>query len=294
METVRLPRQFRETKRNLEMKLRLIVQAPILVLLLTLSLQIVAGRTSSTSFKLSDPETSSSISSNEASMMLLMRYVHAAEATFQSTTGAGRFGTLRELYLARLIDVRAQTGVSDGYRFILSVSNPVGGPSTFELVAKPQTFMLTGVRTFSINHAGEVRVSYMLNASPSQMHLVTDECGSTGCTEAFARAALRMIHSAEATFQSTVGNGRFGTLEELVQNNLVSTSLATGSVNGYSFFIRVDDGSKTEPASFEALATPSKYPVTGILSYYIDEAGILRGGNRNGLEANSTDDPFCG
>ena len=281
-------------KRNLEMKHRLILQVPILALLLIVQLQIIAARTSFTSFNLTGSETSSSISSNENSMLLLIRYIHAAEATFQSTTGAGRYGTLRELYLDRLIDVRAQVGVSDGYRFMLTVSNPAGGPSTFELVARPRTFMLTGVRTFSINQAGELRVSYMLNALPSQMHLVTDECGSVNCTEGFARAALRMINAAEATYQSTAGNGQFGTLEELAQANLIPTSLATGRVNGYSFFIRVEAGSPTEPASFEARANPLKFPVTGILSYYIDEMGILRGGNKNGLDANSKDDPFCG
>ena len=69
-------------------------------------------------------QASSTISSNEASMILLLRYIQGAEATFWSTTGAGRFGTLQELYLARLIDVKVRTGVKDGYRFVLSVSNP--------------------------------------------------------------------------------------------------------------------------------------------------------------------------
>ena len=239
-------------------------------------------------------QASSTISSNEASMILLLRYIQGAEATFWSTTGAGRFGTLQELYLARLIDVKVRTGVNDGYRFVLSVSNPTGAPSTFEVTARPAIYMETGVRTFAINQTGALRVSYEQNPAQVQLQLVTDECGTVICTEASARLALRTIHSAEATFQATVGNGKYGTLQELSQNNLISQSLATGILEGYTFRIRVDDGSKNEPASFESTATPLKFPRTGGLSFYVDETGILRGAIKYGVEADSSDNPICG
>lgn len=259
----------------------------------TATAQAASSRTSCRA-KAVAQQANNSISSNESSMILLLRYIHAAEATFQATTGAGHYGTLQELYLARFIDVKIRSGVNDGYRFVLSVSNPAGAPSTFEVIARPVSYMESGVRTFAIDQTGALQESYEQSPLPAQLQLVTDECGSVICTEANARSVLRTIHSAEATFQSTVGAGRYGTLQELAQNNLISESLAAGSLNGYSFRIRVDDGSKNEPASFEAIATPLRFPRTGVLSFYMDETGILRGGNKNGLEADPGDDPICG
>jgi len=278
------------------MRFRLIPQLLLVVAVVTLQPKTVNAISprSDVGIKAALPQASNSISSNEASMLLLLRYILRAEATFQATRGAGRYGTLQELYLARLINVRERTGVNDGYRYFLSVSNPAVLPSTFEVIARPVSYMETGVRTFEINHFGELRESYFLNPSPEQMQLVTDECVSMVCNEALARSALRTIHSAEMTFQATVGLGRFGTFEELVENNLISTSLAAGVLNGYYFRIRVDDGSPTELPSFEATATPSRFPRTGLLSFYMDEMGILRGGYKNGIEANESDEPFCG
>lgn len=243
--------------------------------------------------KVNAPQASNSISSNEASMLLLLHYIHAAEATYQATTGNGRFGTLQELYLARLIDVKIRTGVNDGYQFVLNVSNPNITPPSFEVLASPAGYLQTGVRTFSINQTGEIRESYEQNPSPAQFQLLKDECGSVICTEAHARFALRIIHSAEATFLATTGAGRYGTLQELFEQQLISTSLASGTLNGYSISIRVIGGAKNEPPSFKATATPLKYVRTGIFSYYIDESGILRGGNKNGLNADPSDDPVC-
>jgi hypothetical protein len=277
------------------MKFKLILQLLLLVAVVNFQPKTVTAipPRAPVHIKAALPQASNSISSNEASMVLVLRYILSVEWTFQATTGAGRFGTLQELYLARLIDVKIRTGVNDGYRFVLSVSNPTGSFSTFEVIARPVGYMESGVRTFAINNMGELRVSYLQNPSPAQMQLVTDECASVACTEALARSALRSIHSAEATFQATVGLGRFGTLQELVQNNFISGSLATGMLNGYHFRIRVDDGSPTELPSFEATATPSRFPRTGALSFYIDEMGILRGGYKYGLEADANDDPIC-
>lgn len=270
----------------------------LLPLFFVVNLQILTAQTATARAKSREnaitQEAGDDISSNETSMMLLLRYIHAAEATFQATTGAGRFGTLQELYLAKLIDVRVRTGINDGYSFGLSVSNPVGAPSNFEVIAKPVVYMETGVRTFSIKQDGALRVSYLQNPSPAQMRLVANECTSVICTEANAHSILRMIHSAEATYQATVGSGRYGTLQELAQSGLISESLAAGSLNGYSFIVHIDDGSMTEPPSFEARATPLRFPRTGRVSYYLDETGILRGGYKNGQEADVGDDPICG
>ena len=277
------------------MKFRLVLHLLLLVAVLNLQPKIVNAISprATVHIKAALPQAGNSISSNEASMLFLLRYILSVEWTFHATTGNGRFGTLQELYRARLIDVKIRTGINDGYQFVLTVSNPTVTPPTFEVIARPAIYVETGVRTFTINNVGEIRVSYVQNPTQAQFHLLTDECESVFCTEAYARLTLRSIHSAEATFQATTGAGRFGTLEELIQQQLVSPSLATGILNGYSFRIRVHDGSKNALASFESTATPFKYYRTGIFSFFVDETGILRGGNKYGLEADANDDPIC-
>ena len=41
-------------------------------------------------------------------------------------------------------------------------------------------------------------------------------------------------------------------------------------------------------------ATPLRFPRTGNVSFYMDETGVLRGGYKNGFDADAGDDPFCG
>jgi type IV pilus assembly protein PilA len=95
---------------------------------------------------------------NEASAMSSMRTLHAAEATFQSTTGAGRFGTLNELAAVNLIDSRLAAGQKNGYKFTVELTNDMNYPG-FSVVARPMTYGATGSgnRSFYIDETGVIR-----------------------------------------------------------------------------------------------------------------------------------------
>ena len=108
--------------------------------------------------------------------------------------------------------------------------------------------------------------------------------------EAGAIMALRTLLSAEATYQATVGNGDYGTLEELGREKLVDYVLAEGHRYGYLFRVRREKYSHESPASFEIVAVPRTYGRTGRRSFYIDETGVIRAADKNGAEANLTDD----
>jgi type II secretory pathway pseudopilin PulG len=96
---------------------------------------------------------------------------------------------------------------------------------------------------------------------------------------------LRMICSAEATYQSTDANGRYGTLEDLAGDNLIKGELATGSLGDYRFRVSVNG------SHYEATATPISYGSTGGRSFYMAEDGVIRGGDHKGLPATSKDLP---
>jgi hypothetical protein len=102
--------------------------------------------------------------------------------------------------------------------------------------------------------------------------------------EAIAKSLLRTVVSAEATFRSTKGDGRYGSLEELVSQSLVSKNL----LEKYGYKIDVVISSNR----FEAIAIPLEYGKTGRLSYFVDESGVLRGGDHAGGAATLSDKPI--
>ncbi|MBA3356738.1 MAG: DUF3352 domain-containing protein [Pyrinomonadaceae bacterium] len=102
--------------------------------------------------------------------------------------------------------------------------------------------------------------------------------------EVMAQSALRMLHSAEATYQATTGDGNYGTLEQLVEQSLVTKELL--KEHGYKIELTVV-GSK-----FEASAVPLEYGKTGRMSFFVDESGLLRGADRGGSATTIADKPL--
>jgi hypothetical protein len=100
------------------------------------------------------------------------------------------------------------------------------------------------------------------------------------------RRAMGMLHSiasAQHQFKDAKGNGSFGTLEQLVEAELISEE--TLKPSGYKLELTVTGD------QFEATAVPLEYGKSGTMSYFIDQAFQLRGGDKNGAAATSSDPP---
>lgn len=104
--------------------------------------------------------------------------------------------------------------------------------------------------------------------------------------EGSAQSSLRTIHSSEAVYQATAGNGGFGPLSvagtagelSLVGQNLVDSVLGAGSKSGYLFTATADN--TVNPVNFYAAAAPANtanVTRTGNRSFTIAEDGVLRG-----------------
>ena len=102
--------------------------------------------------------------------------------------------------------------------------------------------------------------------------------------ESIAKSLLQTVASAEKTFQSGKGAGRYGTLDELISEGLVAKDL----LEKYGYKIEVTVSSNR----FEAVAIPLEYGTTGRLSYFVDESGQLRGGDHGGGAATIADKPI--
>jgi type II secretory pathway pseudopilin PulG len=108
-------------------------------------------------------------------------------------------------------------------------------------------------------------------------------------------AALRRIHTAEATYQATRGNGEYGTLAELADSSeaepLINPALLTAHY-GYNFVVETASSNGESPAKFHAVAVPVEYGTTGRRSFYVDETGVIRGENLRGEQATELSPPL--
>jgi hypothetical protein len=102
--------------------------------------------------------------------------------------------------------------------------------------------------------------------------------------ERAAISVMHMIAVAEEHFMKTKGNGRCGTLEELIAADLLSKEMVDRSQ--YRFDVTVS-GDK-----FEVNAVPMEYGKSGHLSLFIDQSRVLRGGDHNGSVATVSDPPL--
>ena len=147
-------------------------------------------------------------------------------------------------------------------------------------VIEPMTYALSNEGSGPLHelHIPRNLLLYTIGAiasEASQSSLVTNE--------SIARSVLRTVSSAEATFQTTKGDGRYGTLDDLISEGLLSKELA----HQYGYKIEVAAVSN----KFEATAVPLEYGKTGRLSFFIDETGVLRGGDHGGGAATVADKP---
>ena len=110
--------------------------------------------------------------------------------------------------------------------------------------------------------------------------------------ERFVVLALRTLHSAEATYSATSGNGNYGSLNNLRQAELIDAVLASSKKYGYLFVIQTTARTDTSGARYFITATPQSYRKTGRKSFYIDETGVMRGADKNGASADADDPPI--
>jgi prepilin-type N-terminal cleavage/methylation domain-containing protein len=99
---------------------------------------------------------------NEGSAQSSLRTIHSSEATYQSTAGAGNFGTLTAMQTANLVDGvlgSADTSTKSGYVFTVTPVDFVAGVSaaSFRATGNPAVpggIPQTGTRKFGVTEDG--------------------------------------------------------------------------------------------------------------------------------------------
>lgn len=101
-----------------------------------------------------------------------------------------------------------------------------------------------------------------------------------------AYRAIKQIGQAQLTFKAR--NGKYGSLADLGEAELVTIELAQGVSRGYRFVVI------TKGSGYVATATPTRSGVfaTAHISYFTDETGVVRGDRKSGEEATAEDPPL--
>ena len=105
---------------------------------------------------------------NEGSAQQSLRTISSAEATYQSTAGAGTYGTIAMLGSQSLVDSVLASATKSGYAFTLGAGQVIAGPpAQFWAYALPSTTSgvgATGTRRFAISEDGVLRGDTTLTA----------------------------------------------------------------------------------------------------------------------------------
>ncbi|MDQ3132989.1 MAG: prepilin-type N-terminal cleavage/methylation domain-containing protein [Acidobacteriota bacterium] len=105
---------------------------------------------------------------NEGSAVSLMRSLHSANGTYQSSVGGGKFAdNLAALNTAKLIDSDVASSITpatarSGYYYIYDNFDVPDDPSNFNITAKPansDSLTATGTHEFFVDGSGVIRIA---------------------------------------------------------------------------------------------------------------------------------------
>jgi hypothetical protein len=149
-----------------------------------------------------------------------------------------------------------------------------------------------GAITYALTRDGaslfhELHVPKNLLSLMSASALVSQQTAKMRSNESAAMSALYTLYGREVEFKTK--NGRFGSEDELdneTRSRRGGPRYPQLKAEGYDIRFTVS-GDK-----FEATATPAGYPKQGRRSYYIDQTGVMRGGDIGGKAATAESDPI--
>ncbi len=96
--------------------------------------------------------------------------------------------------------------------------------------------------------------------------------------EGSAEQSLRTSSSAEAAYRATAGGGNYGSMDNLLSQQLIDSTLASGLKSGYNFTTgAAPAASSTDFVVAAAPQVSSGVTATGTREFCIDQTGVLTG-----------------
>jgi hypothetical protein len=238
----------------------------------------------------------SSAGRNEVIAIETMKELYTAEASyFRTNLVPPYFGNLQDLANAGLIDPELGGGQRAGYRFnIIPLYGSITSPATFILSAWPIEYRRTGRRSFGMSADCLIQGDDHQGGFDEYDDPVIDSCTPTLAVsfDTETIAFLRTVASAQLTYAATAGNGSYGTMEQLYTQGLIDETFYMAPIRHWHIYqMVITPATQTEQAAFKIWATPGRYREAGLISFYIDQTGVMRGADRQGAIAHEDDPP---
>ncbi|HMT09612.1 MAG TPA: hypothetical protein PKA82_16545 [Pyrinomonadaceae bacterium] len=234
------------------------------------------------------------MTANEHLALNALRTLHSAEMTYRNAFGNGNYGNLAALQQADLIDAMIAGGQRYGYRFVVTTRAATATMQPgYDVYATP-SIPRPRALSFYMNESCDIRGADRRGRDATISDRVIEPCGTSirSENENMAMLSMRTIHSGQMTYQATYGAGQYGTPTQLYNANIVQTGFILSYIwRGYVAEFTATPSTTTDPARFTVRITPHTYGRSGVRSFYIDETGVLRGADKNGLPAGPTDPP---
>jgi hypothetical protein len=187
----------------------------------------------------------------------------------------------QKLFHVYISDAIARRVVSDTTRLSGGSTDPVVRALLAQLAAAeyaPASYEATNEGDLVMH---EARLPLSLVRSYALAATVAAKDAPVLMNESLAANALRRIEGAEMMYKDEKKKGRYGTIEELVAEELLE--------KGFPEHVEYAIELKVTSEKFEATATPKSYGKTGRRSFFLDETGQLRAADRKGQPATPED-----
>lgn len=92
---------------------------------------------------------------------------------------------------------------------------------------------------------------------------------------------VKKIRAAQIEFEKRHGKKKYGSLKDLINENLLSSELADGVEDGYEFRLNVEN------EKYSLQAVPLNYGTEnseGNFTLYLDESGVIRSASKKGID----------
>ncbi|HEY0545549.1 MAG TPA: hypothetical protein VGC91_09255 [Pyrinomonadaceae bacterium] len=105
-----------------------------------------------------EDDATGDVATNEARAIKTLQSIHSAETTFKDKYGAAEYGSLEQLEKQHLLDRARAAAMQNGYVFEIKLQAGKGDtPAAFTVSAVPQTYGVSGRRSFYIDQTGALR-----------------------------------------------------------------------------------------------------------------------------------------
>lgn len=225
----------------------------------------------------------------EADDRAIQIMAHSAEAQFSYASSYGRFGNFDDLfYSGALIDPFRTNSMSLGRDWPVDLREQNRG--NFKMRSTPNFYRETGMYSYFVDQSGILRGADRQGAPADEFDTPIDPRAqrSVKSNESMAFNLARWMWGTQRNYYAE--RRQYADFELLEQARRFSVPFETGHFKGYVYHLMITPGTGSGTAHYEFRATPEVYGVTGVLSFYTDESGFIRGGDKGGAAANA-DDP---